>query len=170
MGRRYWWWGARYILPALAASVWVIMPIGRAAVAVHPSPPHAPTSTPTRQPTATASASPTATPYAVCSADHTSCLVRYATAPPASSAVATATAGSAAGGGDEGCDFWHIDTWGPCIAAAIVDDVAGSVADLNATIGVADIWTNTDPALTFSNPVVATGARHFFALGTPRAS
>jgi len=164
MGRRCWWWGARYILPALAASVWAIMPLSCARAATPRTPtPHPPTSTPTpRQPTATATASLTATPYTVCSADHTSCLVRYATATPASSAVATgtATAGSGAGGsggsGDGGCDFWHIDTWGPCIAAAIVVDVAGSVADLNATIGAADIWTNTDPTLTFSNPVVAT--------------
>ena len=161
MGRRCWWWGARYILPALAASVWAIMPLSCARAATPRTPtPHPPTSTPTpRQPTATATASLTATPYTVCSADHTSCLVRYATATPASSAVATgtATAGSGAGGsGDGGCAFWHIDTWGPCIAAAIVVDVAGSVADLNATIGAADIWTNTDPTLTFSNPVVAT--------------
>jgi len=160
MGWRHGWWDAARILLVLTAGVWVIMPVGCAtAVTRRTLMAPSPTSMPTRRPTAAVAASPTATPYTVCSGDHTSCLVRYATATPASptSATGTAPAGSGAGGsGDDRCDFWHIDTWGPCIAASTIDNIAGSVADLNATIGAADIWTNTDPSLTFSNPVVAT--------------
>jgi len=147
-------------LVTLAAVMWVTVAAGQAVAATRPTSTARPlTSTPTPRPTATATVTPTptATPYTVCAPDHTSCLMRYASATPAPSATGTAAtpAGSGQGGGGS-CDFWNIGTWGPCIAAATISSVADTVDNVNATIDASDIWTNTDPALTFGNPVVAT--------------
>jgi len=150
----------RNFLTVTITAAWMIAAVGRATAAAWPTPTaHTPTSTATPRPTATVTvtSTPTATPYTVCAPDHTSCLVRYATATPAASATGTAGATSGSGqGGGGGCDFWNIGTWGPCIAAATVSSVADTVDNVNATIGASDLWTNTDPALTFGNPVVAT--------------
>jgi len=150
----------RNFLTVTITAAWMIAAVGRATAAAWPTPTaHTPTSTATPRPTATVTvtSTPTATPYTVCAPDHTSCLVRYATATPAASATGTAGATSGSGqGGGGGCDFWNIGTWGPCIAAATVSSIADTVDNVNASIGASDIWTNTDPALTFGNPVVAT--------------
>ncbi len=162
MGRQDWRLYATISIFVLIASAWMALPVQRAAAATRQTPtPHAPASTSTPRPTATATATvtltPTATPYTVCAPDHTSCLVRYVTATPVGSATGTATtAGGSGKGGDGGCNFWDIGTWGPCIAAATISSVADTVDNVNATIGASDIWTNTDPTLTFGNPVVAT--------------
>jgi len=150
----------RIVMSVLVTVMWLLLAIGHAGAVVQPTPTaHTPTSTPTPRPTVTATVTPTstATPYTVCAPDHTSCLVRYATATPAASMTGTAGATSGSGNsGDGGCDFWDIGTWGPCIVAATISSVADTVDNVNATIGASDIWTNTDPALTFGNPVVAT--------------
>ena len=152
----------RIIVSVLVTALWLMLAIGHADAGARPTPTaHPPTPTPTPRPTATATATmtptPTETPYTVCSPDHTSCLVRYATATPAASATGTtATPPSPGTSGNRGCDFWNIGTWGPCIAAATISSVADTVNNVNATIGASDIWTNTDPTLTFGNPVVAT--------------
>ncbi len=150
--------GRRIVVAATVITAWMIAAGDHAAAVAWPAPmAHSLPSTPTPHPTATMTPTPTATPDTVCSSDHTSCLVRYATATPAASAIGTAaTTGGSGQGGDGGCDFWNIGTWGPCIAAATVSSVADTIDNVNATIGASDIWTNTDPTLTFDNPVVAT--------------
>ena len=105
----------------------------------------------TRLPTATPG--PTSTPYTVCSAGHSSCLVLYTTSTPA--ATVTTRAAGASMGGTVGCDLWDVGSWGSSIATALLNNLSRAVQDLNDTVGAADIWTNTDPGLTFSNPVVA---------------
>jgi len=160
MGRQDWRLYAIISIFVLIASAGMALPAQHAAAATRLAPaPHAPTSTSTSRPTATATVTltPTTTPYTVCAPDHTSCLVRYATTTPAASATGTANmAGGSGKGGDGGCNFWDIGTWGPCIAVATISSVADTVDSVNATIGASDIWTNTDPTLTFGNPVVAT--------------
>ncbi len=156
--------GGRGVAPhtvasALITALWLLLPMGQAVAVARPTPTRHATATATPRPSATATVTPTptATPYTVCAPDHTSCLVRYTTATPAISATeTTATTGGSGQGGDGGCDFWNIKTWGPCIAAATISSVADTVDNVNATIGASDIWTNTDPALTVGNPVVAT--------------
>lgn len=137
---------------------WMSPMIGHAAAVARPTPPaHTPPSTSTPRPAAmaTMTPTPTATPYTVCAPNHTSCLVRYATATPAASTTGAAGTPSNVDK-SSACDFWNIGTWGPCIAAATVGSVADTIDSVNATIGASDIWTNTDPTLTFSNPGVAT--------------
>jgi len=149
----------RIVVSVLVTMMWLLLASGHATAGARPTPTRPSTATATPRPTATATVTPTptATPYTVCAPDHTSCLVRYATATPAASATGTAGATSGSGkSGDGGCDFWNIGTWGPCIVAATISSVADTVDNVNATIGASDIWTNTDPALTFGNPVVAT--------------
>jgi len=149
----------RIVVSVLVTMMWLLLASGHATAGARPTPTRPSTATATPRPTATATVTPTptATPYTVCAPDHTSCLVRYATATPTASATGTAGATSGSGkSGDGGCDFWNIGTWGPCIVAATISSVADTVDNVNATIGASDIWTNTDPALTFGNPVVAT--------------
>jgi len=148
---------ARIVVSVLGTAMWLMPPMGHAAAVARPTPTHHPTATPLRSTaTATVTPTPTATPYTICAPDHTSCLVRYATPTPAASATGTAAAPRDGTGGGGRCSFWDIGTWGPCIAAATVSSVADTVDNVNATIGASDLWTNTDPALTFGNPVVAT--------------
>ncbi len=150
----------RIVVPAVIMAMGLTLAIGQDEAAARPTPTlHTATSTPTPHPmaTATVTPTPTATPYTVCAPSHTSCLVRYATATPAASATGTAaTIGGSGQGGGGSCDFWNIGTWGPCIAAATISSIADTVDNVNATIGASDIWANTDPTLTFGNPVVAT--------------
>ncbi len=150
----------RIVVSALVTALGLLPASGHAAIVARPTPmAHTPTSTPTPRPMATATVTPppTATPYTVCAPDHTSCLVRYASATPTASVTGiAATSGGLGQGGGGGCDFWNIGTWGPCIAAATISSVADTVDTVNATIGASDIWTNTDPTLTFANPIVAT--------------
>ncbi len=151
--------GAGIVVAVTVTVAWMIATIDQAAAVARPVlPGRTQTSTPTPRPTAaTVTPTPTATPYTICAPDRTACLVRYATATPAASATgAAATSPSADTGGGGRCSFWDIGTWGPCIAAATVSSVADTVDNVNATIGASDLWTNTDPTLTFANPVVAT--------------
>lgn len=145
------------IAPLLTLTMELAPPSSSAVAGMRPGPTvQTPTPTSASSLTVTVTPTPTTSPYTVCAPDHSSCLVRYASATPTPDARNAGTTGAANQGGDGGCDFWNIGTWGPCIAAATINSVADTINNVNATIGASDIWTNTDPTLTFGNPVVAT--------------
>jgi hypothetical protein len=107
-----------------------------------------PITTPRPAPTAIPSAipSPTATPIRTCG--HNVCLVVTPTPTPDHGPGTTASAHAAR------CDVLDPGTWVPCLAAGGIQLVTSWVDDLVNTAAVADIWTHTDPALTYANPVV----------------
>jgi len=104
------------------------------------------TISPSATPTATASTTPSPTPIQTCVKDV--CLVFKASPTPGAGTPST-TAGNG-----PGCEFWNPGTWIPCLAAGGIGMVTSWVTDLLNTAAVADVWTHTDPAVTYANPVV----------------
>lgn len=112
--------------------------------AAHPS---APPSSPTLVPAATSTVAPssTTTPIQTCALNV--CLV-VTPAPTPSGAGTTARVQTAP------CTVLDPSTWMPCLAAGGIQMVTSWVDSLVSTAAVADVWTHTDPSLTYANPIV----------------
>jgi hypothetical protein len=104
--------------------------------------------TPTATVTPSPSPSPTSTPIARCGPGY--CLV-LTPSPTGSSTAGRTTTGTGQG---PSCDLIHPGTWIPCFIAGFIAVASSWVADLISAADTTNIWTYTDPTLTYANPVV----------------